>query len=224
MENSEKRPQSDMISLFRQAATAMSAGVLLIIIGTPPQIVWIGFFFSILSMVLLVAALFQIIPKCHKFSEVMAKFNNELTILFILISLISVIRNWVAITTSINNASGKIVNQQVLCIQSFSSHAILYWVIVFGILFCIVASFDITRIIKRALQKSGSKIQRIKRICAIFFYVLGLWGFTTYLPTFNKGTLNLVLFILSSLVTIILFIYLSLSAVKEDKAIVVNDK
>ena len=47
-------------SLIRQAATAMSAGIMLALIGSPPRIAIIGFGFSVLSIVFLVAAVCQL--------------------------------------------------------------------------------------------------------------------------------------------------------------------
>jgi hypothetical protein len=189
------KQDNDIITLFRQAATAMTAGILLILIGTQ-RLAITGFVFSIYSFILLVAALIQIFPKCHKFPEFMGKFTDELTILFMFISLFSILRNWTGITTAINSGN-KTVEQDVSWVQSVSSHVIPYWLILFLAAFMVVALFDILRRAWRNIKILGLR-RGFLFTSSILIYALGCWG----IARFGTVTLNVAWLIPSLLVTI----------------------
>jgi hypothetical protein len=186
---------TDIITLFRQAATAMTAGILLILMGTQRLAIW-GFVFCIFSSILLVAAFVQIFPKCHKFPEFMSKFTDELTIFFMFISLFSILRNWTGITTAINSGN-RTMEQSVSWVQSVSSYVIPVWLIVFLVAFIVVGLVDILRMAWGNIKILGFRRGFLFSL-SIIIYVLGCWG----IARSGTVTLNLAWLIPSSLVTI----------------------
>jgi len=206
MDNSKK---FDVMSLFRLSATSMSAAILLILASISPQVAVMGFIFAIFAFVVLIAAFTQIFPQVHKFYETIAKFNDELTILFILISLVSIIRNWVTIIKAINGITDNVVPKQVLWVQSAISTSILIWLYSFVLFFCVVVLFDVTKSAIKIFGKLGVK-QALFRLLASIFYVLGCWGVAHYMFIFDVSTFNLILFVLSILLTLSMFVYLAL--------------
>ena len=187
----------DMISLFRQAATAMAAGILLVLIGTPQQLAIIGLAFCIYSFVLVIAAFIQIFPRCHNFSEVMGKFNDELTVLFIIVSVYSIFRNWAAITSAINN-SGKTLEQSVLWVQYISSFGIPIWLGAFSIALLVVMVCDFFRMTRGNIEALGKGRGLLFTVASII-YVLGCLGVAEFSIKFNLALLILsLLFIIGA--------------------------
>ena len=192
--NNERR---DVVTIFRQAATAMAAGILLILVGTAPQLAIIGFIFAIYSLILLVIGFLQIFPKIQHIPEAMKKFTDELTILFMVVSLYSIVRNWAAIIKTLN-ASTKSVAHSVLWIQSVSSYGIIIWFVVFFLAFVSVAVIDIFRRTSHNVKLAGFP-RGLSYTLAMIIYVLGCGG----IAQFGTVTFKLALFIPSLVITIL---------------------
>ncbi len=212
----ETNQQGDMFSLFRQAATAMSAGILLILTGTTQQLNIIGLAFSVISFIILFAAFFRLFEKYRKFSDFVFKISDELTILFIVISLYSIIRNWAAITNAINAANNATVHG-ISWAQSASYWIVIVWFLLFAIAFIATALFFIMRVAKKNMEKLGARGLFI--ILAAVLYTLGCAG----IAKFVNGTLNLAFFILSLLVTLVSGAYIIWQKNK-NKSVIENDK
>jgi len=210
MENLKK---SDVTNLFRLAATSMSAGVMLIIASTSAQIAIVGFAFCLFAFIALIAAFTQIFPRLHKFYDTVLKYNDELTILFILISFLSIIRNWVAILKDVSGVTGNITAQH--WVQSVSSTIILIWLLAFALFFCVVVLFDFSKTAKRLFEQLERR-EAIIRLVVSILYIVGCAGVAHYIYVFNTSASNLVLFILSILITISMFIYLALHKPKKN--------
>ena len=192
----------DVMTLFRQSITAMSAGILLIIIATTSQSAIIGFTFAIYSLILIAAGFFQILPKCHKFPEAISKFSDETTILFMIVSLFSIIRNWAAIILTVNS-SNKITQHGVLWVQSISSFGIAIWFIVFFLAFLTVSVFDILKNTSRTIKKVGL----LRGIWFTFDMILFIFG-SMGIAQFGTQKYNLILLIISIIITILSATYI----------------
>jgi hypothetical protein len=192
------KSQSD-ISLFRQAATAMSASILLIIIGSPLQVAYLGILFFCFSVVFLIATLGQIYTKWHKFPETIRKFGDGLTFSFILISLVAIIRGWASIIKALTENQTS-TEPKIALIQSLSRPTILIWIYVFFILLFLFLIVDIYRGIRSTNKEFGARRTAIWYILA--FCVTALWGiFMLLLPS------NWTLFALCVLLTTGIIIY-----------------
>jgi len=203
------KSQTDTFVLFRQAATSMSAGILLVIIGSPSPAPYVGFFFFCVSVVFLIAAFSQAFPKWHKFPDTIREFGDNLTFPFILISLGAIIRNWGTILKAVTDGN-RSIEPGILWLQSRSLSAIPIWVFAFAVIFCLVGLVDISRGIKSTREKFGIR-RTVFRYMAVIGLVAGLWGVsisTLLSPSNIRPPVNLPLLILSMLVVIGMIIYL----------------
>lgn len=92
-----KEGQTDKLVLFRQAATSMSAGIILAAVSLTPTMSYMGFLFALVSLPLVIAAGLQIRSKASKFCDKVRIFGESLTFSFILISILSIILKWAQI-------------------------------------------------------------------------------------------------------------------------------
>jgi len=201
------KSQPSTLVLFRQAATAMSAGILLMVVGSPAPAFYLGFLFSSVSIVFLVAALIQAFPRWRRFPDEIRRLGDDLTFSFIVISLMAIILNWAKILKAVtegNNSTEAVVAK----FQLLSSSAVPIWVIAFAVIFCFVSVVGISRDIKSDKEKFGIR-QTVYRYMAATGLVGGLLGICAPLPSSNVSTpVKWIIFILSVPLVVGMVIYL----------------
>ena len=94
MSASNGKLQPDKFALVRQAATSMAACALLTVIGSSPMVPYLAFIFLCFSGFFLVTASFQLWAGFTKFCEHVRKLGDTLSFAFMLVALVSILRNW----------------------------------------------------------------------------------------------------------------------------------
>ena len=129
--------QNDIFSPFRQSATAMSASLLLIIIAITNKLAFWALFVAILSLILSFTILFscfiKLFTKLNKFTDFVFKLTDQLTYIFILISLVSIIKSLSAIVNLLISSGNKTSPQNLALMRPLSYWTVLIWLCFFGI-------------------------------------------------------------------------------------------
>jgi amino acid transporter len=201
------KSQTGTLVLFRQAATAMSAGILLMVVGSPAPAFYLGFLFSSVSVVFLVTALIQAFPRWRRFPDDIKRLGDDLTFSFILISLTGIIVNWARILKAVTEGNDG-TDAVVAKFQHLSSVAVPIWVIAFALIFCFVSVVGISRGIRSDKERFGLR-RTVYRYMAAAGLVGGLLGISSPLLNSNVSTrVQWTLFILSVPLVIGMVIYL----------------
>lgn len=203
--------QINELVLFRQAATSMSAGVLLAAVGLTPIISYMGFSYAFVSFLLVIAAGLQLISKANKFCEKARRYGESLTFSFFIISILSIILNWAQIMGASTQIKTAVTPN---FIQIFFKHVPLYFVLALGIILILVQCINIYKATKR---KMG-----LKRTSINFVLVLALLAgvyVVSSLPFANKELVpKVTLLVICSLgIPLILYYLSSKSRISEVK-------
>jgi hypothetical protein len=171
--------KTDPLVLFRQATTSMSAGLALMLTGilttnkgSPSQLLFIGFGFFCLSFVFLIAALIQL--KWHWFPSLISQLGDGLTVVFIIINIATVIKNWADIIKTITE-SNAFSDTTFNSLQPIISYGIPIWIEAFAVIILIVL---ITYIIKGFISSSRQFgfFQTLFKFLAVIFFCFGIYG------------------------------------------------
>jgi hypothetical protein len=165
------------LSFVRQAATAMSSGLLLVLIGSPSRIAVIGLLFCIVSLFFLANGFLQLFRRTSRIVDIVRKYNDLVVVLFTLTSLISIYRNWTTLTERLQSQSS--TDSLVSSIQASISVSIVYWLILFGIILCVVSIVDWITITRRSLVRIG-RLNWAYRSIALFAYLAACYMIAVY--------------------------------------------
>lgn len=197
-------------TFFRLAATSMAAGVLLVLVpSTGAGLPLIGFIMFWFSTACLVAELSRFSEKCRSIREWVSLYGNALTPVFILISIASVIFNWAKVAILLQGGTQS--STLPLCawtewFQWFYSKALPWWLVLF--VFILMVSTIKTIRARVVSAREHPLRQALKQIGSILVLAAGLFGIYK-LQSANLGCRKDVWVILSVLLTVVVFYYLS---------------
>ena len=205
----ENRP--DSLVLFRQTATSMSAAILLITIGKPIEVNYLGGIFLIFAVIFLLASLGQVSSKLQSITNWIRNLGDNLTFSFILVTLVSIIRvllDFIKEPSNINLFPYPIVT----FVRSISPSIILAWFYAFAIIFVIVSFYESTRNIKSLYRRAGKRDASLRLILSAIPSIG--WAFVIFTSTNISTNISInkwYLIAIWALVTIACFIYLNLT-------------
>lgn len=152
-QNTQIQPQQiDRTGLLRAAATSMSTALVLAVLGSSNMMYYFGLFFGLVSIIFMIGALIN-----NKWTRRQIEgLNSGLNMIFLLMSIISIITNWTKFTGNLNSL---IKNGN---LPSWFGWAYLNipvpWIIVFAIIFAIVVIIELRGRLKTTPQRSPTNL------------------------------------------------------------------
>lgn len=155
-----RNQQIDRFAMMRAAATAMASALLLAVIGSPPAVYYLGFFFVVMAFVLMVGSIIRI----PWLSDQLDSFSIGLPYAFLMISLASIVRNWAQFSKSIDSlVSGGLLPNWLGASYFWTP---LPWILLFALVFGILVIIDA----RSQAKMHGRERQVIRVISAIALF------------------------------------------------------
>lgn len=195
---------SDGLSLFRQSATLMAAGILLAAIGKPGQLLVIAGLLLLTSIPFLIAGVAQIFPRCKGFVNWMRTIGDNLTLDFIIVSTISIVQNWSGIKGALSRGNG-IDLSAIPWLNDVLQWVIWYdlpiWLIF--VLWIVLGAYiviEICKILYSLYRTYGARKSLLLLLLAVLYVgsIYGIVYFSNWSSTFNR-----ILFFISVSLTVV---------------------
>ena len=156
--------RGDWLTLARSAATSMSSGLLLIIVGGTQLIYILGIFLMVLAIIFAISMV-----EIPWLSEQLRDFSKIMSINFLWISIISVMRNWTRISSDVNSLTTKpnMPNWLGYIFSTKSPYWLLWGVLIFGLLMTFFMGKDLIHDIKEQRDEKGKRGQMIRIVAGL---------------------------------------------------------
>lgn len=172
MENTVvEHKKTDWMTLAKAAATSMSSGLLLIIVGGSTPVYALGILFVILAIAFALA-----MTGIPWLSEKLSNLNQSISMLFLWIGIFSILRNWTQITTNMGSLITEKHAPSVLGVIFSTSNYLwmLLGLTIFGLLITFLLGKDLIKNIAENRSKVG-KQKRMINIVAVTAGFIGEW-------------------------------------------------